>query len=384
MIGSHLSRLWAQAWSIALSDIGADETDALINARTHSGRLNARRATMIVARARLIAGLFALLTPLWIVVDVWALAPAIWHALVPMRLLTAAAFAAAVALIRDRHTLRDAYRALFFLYAIPAAFFLGCYAWTLGLGSGGVLDGFLAGYAYLPFVMLAALALFPLTLAEGASLAALMLLVDSATLASDWPGVDWPVFVTSFWVLALIASVSLIAGLSQLAFLIVNVREGIHDSLTGCYSRRCGEELLDLQYALSTRAETRLALAVIGLDELQALNERFGYAMGDAALKQATELLHDSMRSGDLLARWTGDQYLLVMPNASLEQAQGALERLLSGGLGVHPDRAPVTASVGLAERLSDSAEDWWRLVDLAELRMIKARAAGGNRTVAG
>jgi diguanylate cyclase (GGDEF)-like protein len=367
---------------LAQSDIGPSEAGGLLRAGAHPGRLTARRAAMIVARARLVAGLFALLTPLWVVLDVWAFAPEVWRALAPMRLLTAAAFAAALLLMRGAHTLRDAYRALALLYAIPAAFFLGCYAWALGLES-GVLDGLLAGYAYVPFVMLAALALFPLTLVEGACFAALMLLVHAATIATDWPEVDWPSYIASFWVLALIATLAIVAGLSQLAFLIVNVREGIHDSLTGCYSRRCGEELLDLQYALSARAETPLALALVALDDFQALNERFGYATGDAALRSATERLHDSMRSGDLIARWTGDQYLLVLPNASLERAEGALERLLSTGLGVRPDRAPVTASIGLAERQHDAAEDWWRLVDLAEARMRKARAAGGNRTVA-
>jgi len=382
VLTKSLPRLWAQAWSIAQSDIGPSEAGGLLRARAHPGRLTARRAAMIVARARLVAGLFALLTPLWIVLDVWALSPEVWRALAPMRLLTAAAFAAALLLIRRMHTLRDAYRALALLYAIPAAFFLGCYAWALGLES-GVLDGFLAGYAYLPFVMLAALALFPLTVVEGACFAALMLLVQSATLASDWPEIDWPAYIASFWVLALIAALALIAGLSQLAFLIVNVREGIHDSLTGCYSRRCGEELLDLQYALSARGETPLALALVALDDFQALNERFGYATGDAALRNAAEILHDSMRTGDLLVRWTGDQYLLVLPNASLAQTTGALQRLLSKGLGVRPDRAPVTASIGLAERRHDSTEDWWRLVDCAEARMRQARASGGNCSVA-
>src|SRR5512146_1207763 len=380
MPGSHLSRLWAQAWSMAQSDIGPSEVGGLLRAGAHPGHLTARRAAMIVARARLVAGLFALLTPLWIALDVWALAPDVWRSLAPMRLLTAAAFAAALLMIRGMHTLRDAYRALALLYAIPAAFFLGCYAWASGLES-GVLDGFLAGYAYLPFVMLAALALFPLTVAEGAGLAALMLLVHSATLASDWPEVDWPSFVASFWVLALIAALALLAGLSQLGFLIVNVREGIHDSLTGCYSRRCGEELLELQYVLSVRGDLDLALALVVLDEFRTLNERFGYVTGDAVLRKATEILHDNMRAGDLLVRWAGDRFLLVMPNASTAQATSAVQRLLSRGLGVRPDRLPVTASIGLAERRSDAADDWWRLVDIANSRADEARAAGGNRT---
>jgi GGDEF domain-containing protein len=72
------------------------------------------------------------------------------------------------------------------------------------------------------------------------------------------------------------------------------------------------------------------------------------------------------------------------LPGASLDLAEAAVQRLLSRGLGVLPERAPVTASIGLAERKRDAADDWWRLVDLAEVRMRRARAAGGNCTFAG
>jgi len=382
MLRSNLSKLWTYAWSLALSDIGAHETGGLIRAHMHTGRLTARRVAIIVARARLVAGLFAVLTPLWIVNDVLALAPSVWHVLVPMRLLTAVAFAAALVLIRGMHTLRDAYKALALLYAIPAIFFVASYSWVLGLESGAI-NGFLAGYAYLPMVMLSALALFPLTALEGACFAGLMLLMHSATIATNWPNPDWPAFIASFWVLALIASVALFAGLSQLAFLIVNLHEGIHDNLTRCYSRRFGEELLDLQYALAERADSRLALALLALDEFQTVNDRFGYHYGDTMLRNATELLHDAPRSGDLLVRWTGDQFLLVLPNASLAESEVALRRLLSKGLGVRPDRVPLTASIGLAERQRDATDDWWRLVDLANARMQQARAAGGNQAIA-
>ena len=83
-----------------------------------------------------------------------------------------------------------------------------------------------------------------------------------------------------------------------------------------------------------------------------------------------------------MLIRWTGKQFLLVFPCAAADQAAGVLGRLLSSGLGGRPDGQPLTASIGLAERIRDAAEDWWRLVDLAESCMSKAQRAGGNRTI--
>jgi diguanylate cyclase (GGDEF)-like protein len=188
----------------------------------------------------------------------------------------------------------------------------------------------------------------------------------------------------------LVAGVSVFAGLSQLAFIMVMVREGIHDSLTGCYSRRCGEALMDLQFTWAVRTKTRFSVALIGLDNFQDINRQFGHAAGEAILMTATEKLHDSMRSGDTITRWSGetrslwsgDQFLLTFPNATAEQTSIALQRLLSGGLGTRTDGVAITASIGVAERMGDAAEDWWKLVDITKTRMETARSNGGNRTV--
>jgi diguanylate cyclase (GGDEF)-like protein len=376
-------KLWARAWSILLNALADEDTRELINAKTHTVRLSARRTRVIVTRVRLVSGVLAALTPLWIVLDVWTLPPDVWYELAAMRVVTAVAFALVLAAVHRALTLRDAYRALFLLYAVPGAFVILGYLLASQIDVAGVLGGTVAGYAYLPFVMLAALAIFPLTVAESACLTLLLLLVHFASMVIHPRALEWPMFLASFWVLALIAAMSMLAGLSQLAFLMANLREAIHDGLTGCYSRRCGEELVELHYALAHRGRSTLALVLVELDNFRDINERFGQASGDAALKMIAGNLQDSMRSGDMLVRWTGIEYLLILPGASLDQANAAKQRLLSLGLGPRPDDAPFTASIGVAERLHDSTEDWWKLIDLASARMRKAREAGGNCVVA-
>lgn len=84
-----------------------------------------------------------------------------------------------------------------------------------------------------------------------------------------------------------------------------------------------------------------------------------------------------------MLVRWSEIEYMLISPGTSLDQANAARERILSQGLGLRPDDAPFTASIGVAERLHDSAEDWWKLIDLASARLREAREAGGNSVVA-
>jgi len=382
MQGESLLKLWARAWSMLLSALADEDTRGLISAKAHTVRLSARRARVIAARVRLVAGVLAVLTPLWIVIDVWVLPPPLWYELAAMRAVTAVAFALVLVAVYRALTLRDAYRALFLLYAIPAAFVLLGYLLASHIEVAGVLDEAIAGYAYLPFVMLAALAIFPLTVIESASLVLVVLLMHFASIGVYSRAPDWTAFLASFWVLVLIAAMSMLAGFSQLGFLMVNLREAIHDGLTGCYSRRCGEELAELHHALASRNRSSLALVLVGLDNFRDINERYGQATGDTALKMIAGNLQGAMRSGDMLVRWSGSEYLLILPGASLDQANAARERILSQGLGARPDDALFTASIGIAERMQDSADDWWKLVDLADARMREARHVGRDRAV--
>lgn len=383
MLPERILKHWARAWSLLLDALADEDARGLIGAGAHAVRLNTRRARVITSRVRLVAGVLAVLTPLWIVIDVWTLPPLIWYELAAMRVVTAIAFALVAVVVYRALTLRDAYRALLLLYAIPAAFVLLGYLLASQIDVAGVLDEAIAGYAYLPFVMLAALAIFPLTVIESASLVILVLLMHFASMGVYPRAPDWTAFLASFGVLALIAAMSMLAGFSQLGFLMVNLREAIHDSLTGCYSRRCGEELAELHYALASRGRSNLALVLVELDNFRDINDRYGQATGDAALKMIAGNLQDGLRSGDMLVRWSGDKFLLILPDASFDQANAARQRIQSHGLGLRPNDAPFTASIGVAERLQDSIDDWWKLVDLAEARVRQARHAGGDRAPA-
>ncbi|MCX7141682.1 MAG: GGDEF domain-containing protein [Proteobacteria bacterium] len=376
MLRAKFSSLWVHSWSKTLNDIGANEMDGLFRAKRHITRLTVPRAATIVARVRIVAGLLAVFTPLWILIDIWTLPTEVWHDMMPMRLLAAVAFVAILLALRGMHTLGDAYRALSFLLSVPSALFLYGYLRIMHHDADGVIDGFAVGYASLPFVMMSGIAIFPLTILEGVVFCFMILLVQIAAWVPHLSGMQLSTVFGTLWVLLMLAAASTLAGVSQLAFMIVMVREGIHDSLTGCYSRRAGEALVDLQYTWSVRSDTPLVVAIVSLDDFQDVNERFGYAAGDAALKAITERLNDSLRAGDILARWAGDQYMLALANSTTEQGAEVVGRLLAGSLGTKPDGTPFTASIGLAERVRDATEDWWRLIDTAEARSKAAHLA--------
>lgn len=377
-----LQQIWHQAWTSVLVEMSDQELRWLLSARHHISLLQKRRTTMIVSRVRLVAGLFALLTPLWIVVDIAAFPREVWLPLVLARLAATGAFALITLMAHRMTNMRDAYRTLALLFAVPTAFFLFSYQHMAQFQLHGMQAAFSTGYAFLPFVMLAGLSIFPLTLAENIAFISPLMIMQAVAGYMRLPILDWPTFAASFWLMILIAGVSVLAGLSQLAFIIVLVREAIRDNMTGCFSRQSGEELLDLQFILSKRSDNPLTVAFVDLDHFKQVNDRFGHDAGDKVLISASDAIKEQLRMGDMLARWGGEEFILIMPNTTAPMACKAIERVRASGFGQRPDGTPVTASIGIAERTRDGAEDWRQLVELADSRMYEAKQSGRDRIV--
>ena len=384
MVVDYLVQGLRRACASLLVDLSAQELAWLLRARAHISLMVVRRAQVIVTRARLVAGLFAVLTPLWIVIDLLVFPAPIWQPLALARIVSTLAFTPLLRARQACQSNRDAQRALILLLAVPTLFFVFSHLYVTSFDLNAVQAAFAAGYTFLPFVMLAGLSIFPLTLAESMGLAAPMLLASLGTAAVRWQMLDWPTFVASFWLMLLITAVSAIAGLSQLAFMIVLVRDAIHDGMTGCFSRQSGEELLDLQFVLSCRMRTPLSLAFIDLDHFKQVNDQFGHDAGDRVLVQAAAAVRCQLRAGDMLMRWGGEEFVLVMPNIGIEQALQALSRVAGQGFGRRPDGTPITASVGVAERLSDGVDGWKEMVELADARMYEVKRRGRNGVYAG
>ncbi|WP_331508818.1 GGDEF domain-containing protein [Novimethylophilus sp.] len=364
--------------------MSGQEIGWLLRPREHLSLLSTRRTTIIVTRVRLIAGLFAVFTPLWIIADISAFPSEVWHGLAAARLLATAAFVAILVSAKSMDSIHNAYRSLAMLLAVPMLFFLFSYQHMAQFELHGFQAAFSTGYAFLPFVVVAGLSIFPLTLIECICYAAPMLALQVVAAALRWPVLDWPTVAASIWLLMLITAVSALAGLSQLAFMIVLVREAIHDSMTGCFSRHSGEELLELQFILAKRSKASLSLAFIDLDHFKQVNDTFGHDAGDAVLINATASIRDHLRMGDMLIRWGGEEFLLIMPNTDFKQALAALNRVRKSGFGKRPDGTPVTASIGLAELSQQDTEHWRDLVELSDNRMYQAKESGRDRIVAG
>lgn len=378
-----LLRLAETALEKVSGNISRAQAVDLAYAGHHSSLIARRRATLIISRVRMVASLFAVLTPLWIVVDVLAFEWPLWGILGAGRALASLAFAVLALSFANTDSMHDAYRALGVLLTVPTTFYLFSHP-VLGLFEVERMAAVLAaGYAFLPFVMVAGLAVFPITALEGALFSAP--LIGAVVLVSllQFGTMNWTNYVGALWLLALIASVATLAGMSQLHFMMALITQASHDALTRAFTRRCGEELLDVQFRLANRQGSPFSLVFVDIDNFKSINDTYGHEEGDNALRQAAAALLKVLRRGDLLVRWGGEEFLVILPFTDADGAKKAVHRIRNIGLGMRPDGRPLTASMGIAERNADHLPDWPQMVEVADQRMYQAKQRGKNRVIA-
>ncbi|MBR9970259.1 GGDEF domain-containing protein [Magnetospirillum sulfuroxidans] len=356
--------------------------DILIPTR-QSAFVQRRRALLILSRVRLVAFTFAILTPLWIPVDLYIFDTALGMYLAALRVLASIAFVLLGLSYRGADSISVARWGLVWLLSIPTVFFLISHPL---LAQFAITDPaqqvIAAGYAFLPFVMVAGLSVFPITALEGALLSAPLLLAYLLTGILGYQLLPFASHLGAQWLLLLLAVVSTLAGMSQLHFMSQLVDQSSHDGLTRAYNRRVGEEIVAQQFLSALRSSGPLSLAFVDLDNFKSINDRYGHEEGDNTLRNASAALRKVLRRGDVLVRWGGEEFLALMPNTDEEGAGIALARLREAGLGLRPDGKPVTASIGVAERLADQAVQWSELVEKADQRMYMAKQSGKDKVI--
>ena len=146
------------------------------------------------------------------------------------------------------------------------------------------------------------------------------------------------------------------------------------DSLTGLLNRRAFEEHLDRELAVARRHRSPLTLVFLDLNGFKILNDEKGHKAGDAVLATLGSCLRQFVRQGDFPCRYGGDEFCIVMPRSTLEEATAAWMRL-SGKFDKHQSEG-ITLSVGMAQAGPEKFADSGDLVGLADQMMYAAKAA--------
>lgn len=151
------------------------------------------------------------------------------------------------------------------------------------------------------------------------------------------------------------------------------------DRLTGCWNRIHIEEIARQEMERLKRYGYPATLIMIDLDHFKAINDRYGHDAGDAALRSFSEVARQTVRATDVLGRWGGEEFVIILPSSSLFDALHMVERIrLALEQTVFAHGCRVTASFGISGcRATDSWSDWLARADKA---LYRAKHAGRNQ----
>jgi len=173
---------------------------------------------------------------------------------------------------------------------------------------------------------------------------------------------------------AAIQNAHYVQRVKQLAFL---------DGLTGIFNRRYLETRLNEEIERSRRYDTILSVAMVDVDHFKRLNDEFGHLLGDEVLRQVACLLSQLLRKSDVVCRYGGEEFVVLLPQTSTEQALLVAEKLRRA---IEEWKFPgvpraVTISVGVAT-CPDHATTRDQLLKAADNALYTAKQTGRNRVL--
>lgn len=337
--------------------------------------------SFIIGRVQLVSFLFAILIPMWSIVDFFAFPWPEWAVLTGMRVGSGLVFLLLAWPWKIEPSPKLAFAMLTIMLFGPPVFYLVSQPLLAGMELN--LLGSIATqlYALLPYIVLAGLSVFPLTVAE-MLVFGLPFLAITAFGQAQINGFVLETYIGQLWLAAIILAVSMFSSVSQLRYMIALVSRSSLDPLTGTYTRRSGSEIIDMQYRVSIRQGASFAIVFFDLDKFKSINDTYGHDEGDRTLVSFAQNLQNLLRGSDVIVRWGGEEFLAVLPNTDLNGARLVIQRVIDNWLGTRPDGQPLTASIGVAERIADGLDDWPELVELADQRMYNAKKSGRARAV--
>lgn len=170
---------------------------------------------------------------------------------------------------------------------------------------------------------------------------------------------------------------------AELAEALARIRElAIRDELTGLFNRRHMLDMLNAERSRTARAGHPWCVCLLDIDHFKQINDRHGHGVGDEVLRSMGLIIQDGLRGSDQVARWGGEEFLIMFPDTSCEEATQVVTRIrqsLATSLisRTVPDlRATFSAGV----TCFDNDEPMTQTIDRADQALYRAKAAGRNR----
>ena len=160
------------------------------------------------------------------------------------------------------------------------------------------------------------------------------------------------------------------------------------DGLTGLYNRSYFKELAAREFSAAARYQRALSILMIDVDNFKSINDTLGHAAGDQVLALIAQTAGRHIRAADVLARFGGDEFILLLPETNSRQARTVADRIRAG-IAATPVQAgmaslAVTLSIGIAGlRPGPAVDSMEELIQRADQALYRAKAEGRNRVVA-
>jgi diguanylate cyclase (GGDEF)-like protein len=163
----------------------------------------------------------------------------------------------------------------------------------------------------------------------------------------------------------------------------------ITDGLTGVYNHRHLQEQLDREIERSDRYATPVTCLMLDIDDFKKVNDKYGHPYGDQVLVETTRILTTTVRRTDMVGRYGGEEFLVIMPNTNAEAAYPIAQRIVSSMRdhdfvfkGIVCQR--ITVSIGLATYPfpEHGVKTKNSVLSAADQALYKAKSAGKNQTV--
>ncbi len=152
-----------------------------------------------------------------------------------------------------------------------------------------------------------------------------------------------------------------------------------HDPLTGILNRRVMETILEREFQRSDRYNSPLSLVFLDVDDFKKINDRNGHDVGDRVLVHLAHGIESMVRSSDVVARYAGDEFVVILPETTAEKAEFLMERIkehfLENPLEVSDTAIPISISFGVSSNENEAFENPASLLKAADTNLYKMKA---------
>ena len=351
----------------------------IVSARYHSTDFKQTRINYICGRLWLMCWFFAVSVPLFSFFDFAILPKPQALNILYARFVLSASLLCGIYLLRQQPSLTTIKGVMLIAFLMPILFYL----YTMQNLSGLAQPNIPMVYAMMPYLTLAMLGLFPLTILGGLALLLVMFIPFISFEIAQFDSSIWPL-INSVWMFCLFAGISLWLQASQLSMLMKLYRESTVDPLTKLINRRVLMRMAEKEQSQSRKSGMPFSIIMFDLDKFKRINDNYGHHVGDEVLIMTANVMKSVLNKKNIAARFGGEEFVVVLPSTLLDEAIHIAEQIrnqlksqsvaLATGELLH-----VSASLGVAQhKPEESVEQLFNRVD----ELLYAAKGGGRDLV--